>query len=65
MSAVSITERRLGGGAVEIGIRRNGELVAVITHPCAGADWFIYPHKTDRERFKTKREAIERASTMQ
>ena len=53
-------EDKLGGGAVEIGVRQNGELLAVITHPCRGADWFFHPAGfTPRQRFKTKKAAWE------
>jgi hypothetical protein len=61
MSALSFREAKLGEGAIEIGVRRGSELVAVITHPCAGAAWFIHVGWTKR-REKTKRAAIERVT---
>lgn len=53
-------EEKLGGGAVEIGIRSaDGALVAVITHPCAGADWFAhYASHYGRKRYRTRKAAL-------
>lgn len=52
----------------EIGVyvdNPNGRaLAAVITHPCAGAKWFVYPgQKTDRDRVacRTRKAAIDAA----
>jgi hypothetical protein len=61
-----LLETRLGGGAVEIGVRTaEGELVAVVTHPCRGAPWFLHRagrSHCQRERFRTRRDALAAAS---
>jgi hypothetical protein len=54
-----VTENRVGEGS-EIGIRdRDGQLLAVITHPMPGAKWFVHwsepPHKVS---FSTKKHAL-------
>jgi hypothetical protein len=58
-------EKKLGGGAMEIGVRSavTSQLVAVITHPCAGAKWFIHQMGNyDRMAFRTKKEAMQKIS---
>lgn len=61
MSAVSVQPtRHLGDGASETLVRNSaGEPIAVITHPMAGADWFLHRWGSyKQERFKTKKAAI-------
>jgi hypothetical protein len=62
--AFSISDQKLGADGREIGVRgADGALVAVITRPCAGADWFLYRFgQYGRERFKTRKAAIEAAT---
>ena len=39
-----------------------GDLIAVITHPCAGAKWFVhYVGQWKTEKFNTKAEAVRSA----
>lgn len=46
-------------GWCEIAVRSAGELVAVITHPCAGAKWFIHRAITARrESFRSRKAAL-------
>lgn len=60
MSAVTAMENKLGGAAVEIAIKADdGRLIAVISHPCAGADWFTYhAYRHGRDRHKTRKAAL-------
>jgi hypothetical protein len=64
-----LLETRLGGGAVEIGVRTaEGELVAVVTHPCRGAPWFLHRagrSHCQRERFPTRRAALAAAGVVE
>jgi hypothetical protein len=59
-----ITETKGAEGWREIGIYGdNAKLVAVISRPVTGADWFL--HWADsfaKDRFKTKKAAIEAAT---
>lgn len=59
---MSATTRRLGNGATETAVRNDaGELIAVITHPCAGAKWFLHRAGTPARRraFRTLRAAVD------
>ena len=59
------SETKLGGGAVEIGVRTSaGELVAVITHPGPGCAWFLHPPGFARRRRVATRKAAETAATI-
>jgi len=55
-----IAETKAPGGWREIAIRaQDRSLIAVITHPCAGAKWFL--HRADSRislRFATKKAAL-------
>ena len=67
MDAIAFDKRPLGEGC-EIGARRAGVLVAVITHPMPRADWFVHwaDHARRRGRFKTckaAQAAIEKDAT--
>lgn len=59
---VHLTETRAKGGWCEIGVRhgdQSGELMAVITHPCAGAKWFVhFTGWRPKESYKSKEKAI-------
>lgn len=61
MSGLDIRTHKLGAGAVEVAVRNNGELVAVITHPFTGAPWWFL-HRVGEysrgEKFKTKKAAL-------
>ena len=59
MTRLTFSHKTLGYGASEAAVRRDGELVAVITHPCKRADFFVHCAGTFRkERFKTLKAAI-------
>lgn len=64
-AAPTITENRGPEGWREIAIRlADGKLVAVVTRPITGANWFLHRLDGDRHeqrRFKTRKAAIERA----
>ena len=54
MSAgIAVSERRLGD-ALEIAVYADGRFVAVITHPCAGAGWFLRSMVANKKRFKSR-----------
>lgn len=59
---ITTTQTNLGDGASEIGCRNAaGELIAVITHPCEGAKWFVHrmgDHSHPREKYATRKAAI-------
>jgi hypothetical protein len=59
-AAFALSEQKLGDDGREIGLRNAaGDLVAVITRPCAGADWFLYRFgRYGKERFKTRKAAL-------
>lgn len=59
---IRLTETRAKGGWCEIGVYRSGDLMAVITHPCAGAKWFVhFTGWRPKESFKNKEKAVESA----
>jgi len=63
-NVVSVQAFKLGDGAVEIAVRRADTRVlwSVITHACAGADWFWHPAGNAlKRRFKSKKAAIDHA----
>ena len=52
-------------GWAEIPVKKDGALVAVITRPCAGADWFVhFAGWKKRERFRTRKAALARAEAV-
>lgn len=61
MSDFRVSKQRLGGGAVEIGIRNaTNDLVAVITHPCKGAKWFLHGVGfAPKRKFPTEKAAMD------
>jgi hypothetical protein len=63
---IYMTENRISGGWSEIGIYIEPRvLITVISHPIAGARWFVSTNNARRDPgFKTKREAIDFALTM-
>jgi hypothetical protein len=61
---VHLTETRGEGGWCEIGVRRADQLIAVVTHPCAGAKWFVHFSGWRRkEAYKSKEKAIAAATS--
>lgn len=70
--AIVMREDKRDGGWSEIGIyirRPNSTwsskvVVAVITHPCAKAKWFVYDRDNAREAFRTRHEAVKHALQM-
>ena len=61
MSGLDIRTHKLGDGAVEIAVRKDGELIAVITHPFTGAPWWFLHRVGEYSRgtkFRTKKAAL-------
>jgi hypothetical protein len=57
------SESRSDGGWCEIGVRDiAGTLVAVVTHPCTGAAWFVHmagkPYPLKKRKFSSRRKAL-------
>lgn len=55
-----VKRQRLGGGASEVAVYGIwNELIAVITHPCRGAKWFLHRAGSHvREKFPTLKAAL-------
>jgi len=61
VTALVARRNLLGQGAVDVALKTaDGELVAVVTRPCAGAKWFLHRAGTFArvERFSTCKAAI-------
>jgi hypothetical protein len=63
MTGMTLSETRKGGWSeigVYIGEASFRSLLAVITHPCSGADWFVYwANNRPRSRYKSRKAALE------
>ena len=60
---VTITEQHFGD-SLEIAVHCGGQFVAVITRPCAGANWFLRGISQDRKRFRSRSAAIAAAVSL-
>ena len=61
MADIRMVTTRKESGWSETGVYVGNDLHAVVTHPCAGARWFLHTINFKTRRYSTQKAALEAA----